>query len=591
MASLTKVNNGKGGWRHVTLEMLTGLRAALFRFPMPSLFLAAAAIQAGLLIAGIHLFRFQAEPGAPEIDLVFGLEGAALASLAAALFGERRGLSSASRVGIGLVAGCVAAALLALPQIFLATEWTLFLALIGLVLVAPYAGRGTSDSFWMFSAQLAFAAFLGGLALLLFAGGISAILASLTALFRLAVPNDLYAYVWTFTGLFAAPLFAMGQIPDRFDGEPNDVMAGFMDRGMQALGDFIAAPLLIVYAVILHLYALKIVITGEVPEGQIGWLVLVYGLCIFGALLIINPFFDRARAPTRFFLRYWPFLLPIPLILLFYALGVRVSNYGFTPERYLLGLFGVMTALILLIQIWMRLRGDIRVIAGLAVVALILASFGPQGAVGVSVSSQANRFLAIVGNPPLDGKRHDEALAALQFLNNHRALRLVAHEGTDISGKPDEGYRATALAWGLDPARPSEGPSGFSFVSGSDPVIFAVAGFDILAQNVSLAVAADSAVSIDLPSGPRLDLTLAPDAIIITRGEEQTRFQIPAQDIKQMARESASNEPAQLSLETAGRRILLLPSYIYADIDEPSRLQNLQAAVLLRAQDWTEPVR
>jgi len=585
MTSLTELRNGTGGWRYVIAEMLTGLRAALLRFPVPTLFLAAATIQSALLIAEIHFFRFQAEADTPEA-FVFGLEGGALAALAAALFGEARGLSATARIVIGLVAGCIVAALVSFSNTFLSTEWTLLAATLGLVLVAPFIGRGTSNSFWMFSAQVAFAALLGILALLLFAGGISAILASLTVLFGLEIPNDLYVHVWSFTGLFAAPLFAMGQIPDRFDEQPNEVMTGFMDRGMRALGDFVAAPLLIVYAVILHLYALKIVITGEVPEGQIGWLVLVYGLCIFGALLVINPFFDRARAPTRLFLRLWPFFLPIPLVLLFYALGVRIANYGVTPERYLLGLFGVVAALILLIQLRPRMRGDIRVIAGLPIAALVLAGFGPQGAVGVSIASQAARFLEIVGTPPVEGDRHDEALAALLFLDSHRALDRVAPEGTNTSYEAGEGYRATAKAWGLDPLQPSKGPRGFSFASGSGPTAFTVAGFDVIAQNVALAVAADGGVSITLPSGPRLDFTLEPDAMVIAKGEEQIRFPVSAGEIEQMARESAGNEPVQLPLESAGRRILFLPSYIYADIDEPSRLQNLQGTVLLRAEDW-----
>ncbi|MCO0638408.1 DUF4153 domain-containing protein, partial [Lutimaribacter sp. EGI FJ00014] len=166
---------------------------------------------------------------------------------------------------------------------------------------------------------------------------------------------------------------------------------------------------------ILHLYALKIAVTREVPEGQIGWLVLAYGLCLFGALLIINPFFDRARAPTRAFLRLWPFFLPVPLALLFYALALRVGEYGITPDRFLLGLFGSVMAIVLALQLFPRLRGDIRLIAGLPVAALILGSFGPQGALGVSLRSQASRFLEIVQNPPVEEGREKEALSALTF--------------------------------------------------------------------------------------------------------------------------------------------------------------------------------
>ncbi|WP_309085410.1 DUF4153 domain-containing protein [Chelativorans sp.] len=573
------------GWRSVILEMVTGLRAAVLRFPVPTLFVAAATIQANLVILGIGLLTGDRQPGASDEILAFSFQCGALAALAAALFGEARGLAPALRSAMALAAGITATAALAFPRTFLATEWTLLPALAGLVLVAPFILRGSSGSFWMFSARVAFAAILGILALLLFAGGISAILASLTVLFGLTVPEELYQHVWASTGLFAAPLFALGQFPREFDEQPSHAMAGFMDRGMRALGDFVAAPLLIVYAVILHLYALKIVFTGEVPEGQIGWLVLVYGLCIFGALLVINPFFDHARAPTRLFLRLWPFFLPIPLVLLFYALAVRVSAYGITPERYLLGLFGLVIAAILLVQLWPRLRGDIRVIAAVPAAALLFASFGPQGALGVSLASQTGRFLAIVQNPPVEGKRHDEALSALQFLESQQALARVAPAGADAS---DQTYEAIARAWGLDPHKAIGGPSGFALSEGSTPSAIAVTGFDTVVQNVQLGVSADRPVSVRLPSGPQLLFTLEPDAIVVAIGEERTRFPLAAGDIEQMTRIGSAGAPVEIPLESGGRRIMVLPSYLYADVGEEPQIQNLQGMIALRSQDWTQ---
>jgi len=585
MTALADQKHNDTGWRHVMVEMIVGLRAAILRFPIPTLFLLAATLEANLQIADIDLFDIDGNTDTVDPELVFGLLSGALAALAAALFGEARGISSRTRSAIAILAGLGASALVAFADTFLTIEWTLLPAFVGLVLVAPFLWRGSSGSFWMFSARVAFAALLGILALLLFAGGISAILASLTVLFGLEVPDDLYAHVWASTGLFAAPLFAMGQIPDEFDEQPSLAMAGFMDRGMRALGDFVAAPLLIIYAVILHLYALKIVLTGEVPEGQIGWLVLVYGLCIFGALLVINPFFDRARAPTRLFLRLWPFFLPVPLVLLFYALTVRVGEYGITPERYLLGLFGLVTAVTLAFQIWPRLRGDIRLIAALPVIALIFGSFGPQGALGVSLSSQASRFLDIVRNPPVEGKQHQEALAALGFLDAHHALARVAPDGTDTSYEAGEGYRAVAEAWGLDPLRPASGPRGYMIADSSNPSAFAAQGFDTIVQNLQLAVSADP-VTVRLPGGQALAFALEENALVVKVGEEEQRFPIAPGQIESMAHGERASEPLKISLESNGRRIVLVPSYLYADIGEPSRLQNLQGTLLLRAQDW-----
>ena len=44
---------------------------------------------------------------------------------------------------------------------------------------------------------------------------------------------------------------------------------------LRILTDFVAVPLLAVYAALLHAYALKILVTGELPRNQIGWMMLV----------------------------------------------------------------------------------------------------------------------------------------------------------------------------------------------------------------------------------------------------------------------------------------------------------------------------
>ena len=589
MTDLAEGRRPDTGWRTVFMEMLTGAREAAQRLPVTTLFLFAAALQANLVAADIHLFGEDSQglPSDMNFDAGLGLVAGAAASLAVTLSGEARKASVAATVLVALVAGIAACLVLALPDRFLALEWALMLGLAGLVPVAPFAGRGDSSAFWMFATRSAFAVLLGVLALLLFAGGISAILASLTYLFGIPVPDDLYGHVWLSTGLFAAPLFGLGQLPDRFDEKPGEALQGFMDRGMRALGDFVAAPLLILYAIILHLYALKIVVTGEVPQGQIGWLVLTYGFCIFAALLVINPFFDRARAPTRAFLRLWPFFLPIPLVLLAYALMLRVGEFGITPERYLLGLFGLVTVLLLALQLLPRMRGDIRTIAALAAAALIFGGFGPQGALGVSIASQASRFLEIANDPPVEGQRHKEALGALSFLASRDALARVLPEGISASilEADSHPYRTVAEAWGLDPDRLGPNRRGFPLNDRSRPTAFASTGFDIVVQPVRLAVNMKELLSVRLPEGKEIVFALEAEALVITTDGESTRFPIAAERIEELSQLNI-DAPVQLRLEADGRVMALIPSYLYIDPGPPLRLENLEATILLRAEDW-----
>ncbi|EKF16966.1 DUF4153 domain-containing protein [Nitratireductor pacificus] len=583
MTTQAAISSVPSGWRSALLETLAATRAAVLRFPLSALLLLLAALYANLLAADVRVFPNDALAPARSDDLIVALIAAALAALSGKLFVESRFQSGWRAVLVPFACGLAAFAVMWPGITGVTTEWAFMMALIGVVPLAPFVGRGTSAAFWMFAAHLVFAALLALLALGLFGGGISAILASLTHLFGIDIPGDLYEHVWLSIGLFVAPLFGMGQTPRDFSVEPGRHESDFMQRGMRALGDFAAVPLLIVYAVILHLYALKIVLTRSVPDGQIGWLVLTYGFCIFAVLILTRPFLDTARAPSRFFVRFWPLLLPIPLALLAYALVLRVGAFGITVDRFLLGLFGAVSALLVLAQLWPRLRGDTRVIAGLPVLALLLGSFGPQGALSRSVADQSARFLAIVNNPPVEGEDHDRALSALLFLSGERSLQSVAPEGFDVTA-PGRSYRDVAVAWGLDPDRARKQPDDTVVVNSSEPMALVVAGFDTVLLNAQLYPAGGETSRIDLPDGARLSLSLQENVIGLGIDDEPvTRFPVSDEQVAEMVEQGRG---ATLTLTADGRTIMLAPTYFHAELKPGSQIRNISGTIFIRRAEW-----
>jgi hypothetical protein len=79
-------------------------------------------------------------------------------------------------------------------------------------------------------------------------------------------------------------------------------------------------------------------------------------------------------------------------VLLFSSLWIRVSEYGWTPDRYLALIAGVWVASVALFGLLPRLRDDLRVIPGLLGVLLAVTAFGPWGVVNVSASDQYARL-------------------------------------------------------------------------------------------------------------------------------------------------------------------------------------------------------
>jgi hypothetical protein len=514
---------------------------------------------------------------------------AVVAAFAFELWSEAGHRSQAVAVLAAMIAGAIAFVLAHWSTAVRLYDPAFVVGLTGLALVAPYLWRGSSAAFWLFVVRALFAFLLMLLALLLFAGGLSAILASLTYLFGIEIPEQVYGHVWATASLFAAPLFGLGQLPRDFSDEMQSDTPAYVTRSMQALGDYIAAPLLIVYAVLLHLYAAMIFVTGVWPEGQVGWLVLGFGFCLFAALMVIHPFLTIARPPTRLLLRFWPLALPVPLALLFLAAMERIDVYGLTPERYLLVLFGIVSAVVTVAQLAPRLRGDIRLMAVLPVLALLFASFGPQGALETSVRSQAERFLAMAGTGEITPEANAEAISVLHYLSGAGALERVRPADLPLESAPGEPdlLRRIASAHGFDPDL-TEGRDQEFARSFPEEDAVALGSFDILLPSIVLfqseVDSSDGRATRVLPDGSTLELSLAGTAIRIASGGSEALFPLP---VERYAQAAGQEEPGRvLELQSDGRSILLVPTHVRGSREGGDRLESFQGSIALRRSEW-----
>lgn len=563
-------------WRSAAKEMAEGAKRAIGRFPVTTLFLALATINANLLVDERSLFADG------KNDFVAPLLGGVLASLSTSLFWEARTRDPWIRHCAAIIAALFGFGVLWLDRAVNTLDWSFIAAVIGFVPVAAYIGRGSAGSFWRFSAMLLLALLLALLALLLIAGGISAILASLTYLFAVPVPSDLYAHVWIISGVLAAPLFGLGQIPAELTREIG--VKGAAERSFRALGEFLAAPLLLAYGLILHAYALKILLTRDAPQGQVGWLVLAFGTSVIGSLVVCRPFMRADRAASKLFLRTWPFALIVPLVLLGYALALRIGTFGITPERYLLALFGVVLAVLVVLQ-WSPVRDDTRPMVFVPALALLLASFGPQGANAISERSQAHRFMSIVRNEATRKSENDEALTALRYLAAHDALALVAPEDFnqwDAEGGP---YRAIALAWGLDPDRPLRKADRYFSLTYPRQEAIPVSGFDLVVPDAGMIVGQRNALRVAVPDDIDLTISLARGELRITTQGDTTEFPIDEDRIAAIV-ESGTSKTPMIVLEAGNKRVLLAPSFLYGERGPREQIRNFAGAIFLRRTDW-----
>jgi hypothetical protein len=365
-------------------HMLPDLLETLKRFPIAIL----AAVGVFLYV---NVFVVGHSPGQLYFEILAGA-AAFFAAGAGHLIGEGRGEKS---LILAPVLGLLAFLLIYFQQVFHTSELFLFGGLLPLLMIAPFMRRGVGQgAVWLFNLRLALAMALALIVGLVFGLGLSAVLAGLNYLLGIEVPDELYQRVWALAVTVIGPVYGLSLVPQNLTEEINLTahQGSLMERGVSVLVNYVLVPLALIYAAILHAYAAKILVIGELPKGQIGIIVSLFALGGTATWLIGWPWRETGTKLLQLFMRGWFWLLPIPAALLSLAIWRRVSDYGVTPDRYGIALVAVWTALVFVYLVLRRNRADMRVILGGAAVLLIIGSFGPQGAYGTTGSSQITRL-------------------------------------------------------------------------------------------------------------------------------------------------------------------------------------------------------
>ena len=431
-------------------RLVPDLATTVLRFPVPVLASLVTAVIANIQIVNQTL----GDTELPE-SILFATGTAFVASGIAHLFAEGRRWGRAQNLALALAAG-LCLGLIAWYQESLALQPLYFSG--GLILALMTAGflraDATQGAFWLFNSRILLAAFLAAGVSVIFCAGLSAILASLDFLFDITVPSELYGHVWATGASLVAPIYGLSLVPARLDEEVAlerhaDPM---VQRGVSLLVNYVLVPIVVIYSLILHAYAVKIAATAVLPKGQIGGLVTVFAIGGTATYLIAHPWRDTGTRLLRWFMGSWFWLTIVPVGLLAIAVWRRVSDYGLTPERYGLILVGVWLAGMAVYLAFQRRRADMRVIVASLAGLLLLGSVGPWGAQGASIANQFARLEAL--------------LTRIGYLKEGRvATPLAAGTGASQADKNSIG----SIIWFLLDANAGDRLRPWFAGSGSDP--------------------------------------------------------------------------------------------------------------------------
>lgn len=371
--------------RHLLRTLLNAVRRGSGRFTTAVVAIVLYTIVVNIIVAGS--FDIEAPTTARMLSALYA---AGVGSIAVRLFLESRAVA---RTALDLVPAALAVTLaivvwVASPVMILAPS--IIGALLVLVPLAPFVGRGTPRRFWDFTLWTILGAALALVAVGLFALGLFAVVALVEVLFQIGVQRRIYTHAALTAVFLVGPLIALGRIPliERDEKLLDGRLIGFVKPVFQ----YVAAPFALVIALVLHVYAVRALFTDGPGDGEIGWITAFFLILMFALRLGIEPYLGQGSRLLDLVARRFALICAVPLVLLAIAAADRIAAEGVTLPRYYLVVLCVTMLLAIALQAFRQTRGDIRWLAALGPVVLVLSAIGPWGAAATVTRSQIARI-------------------------------------------------------------------------------------------------------------------------------------------------------------------------------------------------------
>ncbi len=104
------------------------------------------------------------------------------------------------------------------------------------------------------------------------------------------------------------------------------------------VNNYLSIPFIVVYFVILYSYTIKVLINFRSwPEGIVSRMIIFFSL--FWYLIYIFSYIFEKKSFVRIFRKYFPVAVLLQTPMLFYAIYLRINQYDFTINRYLVLVF------------------------------------------------------------------------------------------------------------------------------------------------------------------------------------------------------------------------------------------------------------
>ena len=176
---------------------------------------------------------------------------------------------------------------------------------------------------------------------------------------------------------FVAPLI--------FIGLESSTRTPTVSKLVTVILNYILTPALLLYNIILYIYAATILIRWDLPQASVATMVTIF-ISVQLFIDIVRPLLSRQ--PLKWYFR-WFGLIALPLLVLFWvATGYRLSQYGLTIDRCFLLLAGVLMTLYCLFTPFLRSKPWFWLTTSAVAGIVVLTLGGPFSARQLSLNAQ-----------------------------------------------------------------------------------------------------------------------------------------------------------------------------------------------------------
>ncbi|AHG76371.1 hypothetical protein X808_18510 [Mannheimia varigena USDA-ARS-USMARC-1296] len=250
-----------------------------------------------------------------------------------------------------------------------------------LCLISQYWHKDNRKFIDEMSSKLINMAFAGTLAMIIW-GVLSCITLAVIFLFNFEMySSPIFEQFGIFAGFWAFPVLFLTL----------EQQSTTTDRYLNNIGEmllnWILSPALIIYTAIIYAYVVYIIARGEMPNGVVANVAFPYltiGLVIQAVQLLLQ------NAKWQWFYRYYVYLALLPLLLVWYAIYIRISNYGLTEARIYL-VIGAITLTICYGLLLTKRFAQYRLFSAVSIAVILISVFvlDPQK---IAIEDQTQRL-------------------------------------------------------------------------------------------------------------------------------------------------------------------------------------------------------